>query len=237
MDDAPDGCWLRAGRQTGGKGRQGRQWLSPPGNLYISTLVRVRPDDPPAPTLALVAAVALHEALSTLTRHPRESGGPASFSAAQEGKKRDPRFRGDDGLKIKWPNDILAGDAKLAGILLERAGDAVVIGFGANLAHHPDNLDRPVTSLAALTGEAPDPAATATLLAERFASWLALWRAEGLGPIRAAWLERAHPEGTRLNTPEGEGGFVGLDDGGAMRLAMPDGSVKLIHAGDVFLAN
>jgi BirA family biotin operon repressor/biotin-[acetyl-CoA-carboxylase] ligase len=92
-------------------------WVSPPGNLYISTLVRVCPDDPPAPTLALVAAVALHDAL-----------GP--------------------GLTIKWPNDIMAGEAKLAGILLERAGDAVVVGFGANLAHHPKGLDRPVTPCA-----------------------------------------------------------------------------------------
>lgn len=138
-------------------------------------------------------------------------------------------------MRIKWPNDILAGDAKLAGILLERAGDAVVIGFGANLAHHPDNLDRPVTSIAALTGEAPDPALIAAQLADRFATWLASWRSEGLSPVRAAWLDRAHPLGTRLVTSGGEGAFAGLDEGGALRLARPDGAIKLIHAGDVYL--
>src|SRR3954468_5499421 len=100
-EGAPEGLWLRADRQTSGKGRQGRAWQSPPGNLHASTLVRLRPDDPPAPTLALVAAVALHE---VVTPHA-----PAAT--------------------IKWPNDLLVDGAKLAGILLERQGDAVVVGF------------------------------------------------------------------------------------------------------------
>jgi BirA family biotin operon repressor/biotin-[acetyl-CoA-carboxylase] ligase len=204
--------WLRAERQTGGKGRQGRAWLSPPGNLYISTLVRLRQGDPPAPTLALLAAVALQEALT-------------------------PFLRGDDEgvLRIKWPNDLLAGPAKLAGILLERSGDAVVIGFGANLAHHPQSLDRPVTSIAALGGTAPDPAGAAQDLAAAFAAWLTRWRSDGLAPIRAAWLAAAHPLGTPLSTPQGQGAFAGLDESGALRVERADGSIRLVHAGDVFL--
>jgi BirA family biotin operon repressor/biotin-[acetyl-CoA-carboxylase] ligase len=198
---------LRAERQTGGKGRQGRAWVSPPGNLYISTLVRVRPADPPAPTLALVAAVALHEVLAALA----------------------------SGVRIKWPNDIMAGGAKLAGILLERSGDAVVIGFGANLSHAPPGLDRPATSIAALSGTAPAAAAVAETLAGRFADWLSRWRAEGLEPIRHAWLAAAHPAGTRLSTPDGEGTFEGLEPTGALRLKLSDGSIRLVHAGDVFL--
>jgi BirA family biotin operon repressor/biotin-[acetyl-CoA-carboxylase] ligase len=204
-----EGSWLRAERQTVGRGRQGRAWSSPPGNLYASTLVRLQPGDPPAPTLALVAAVALHEVASA--------------------------WAPEAAIQIKWPNDLLAGGAKLAGILLERAGEAVVIGFGANLAHHPGGTERPVTSLAALTGSAPEPAPFLEQLAESFARHLARWRSQGIAPIRAAWLERAHPLGTALTTPEGEGLFDGLDETGALRLRLPHGEVRLVHAGDVFL--
>jgi BirA family biotin operon repressor/biotin-[acetyl-CoA-carboxylase] ligase len=169
--------------------------------------VRVRPADPPAPTLALVAAVALHETLSALAPE----------------------------VQIKWPNDVLASGAKLAGILLERSGDAVVIGVGANLAHHPHDLDRPVTSIAALTASSPAPAEAANQLAAVFARWLQRWRSEGLAPIRHAWLAAAHPVGTRLSTADGEGRFDGLEESGALRLKLIDGGIRLVHAGDVFL--
>jgi len=206
-DGAPEGLWLRAERQTGGKGRQGRAWQSPPGNLYASTLVRIGPADPPAPTLALVAAVALHEVVAIYA--------PST--------------------QIKWPNDLVFGNAKLAGILLERHGDAVVIGFGVNLAAYPEGLDRPVTSLSDLAGMAPEPGAFAEILAESFARWLGRWRAEGLAPVRRAWLAAAHPPGTALSTTEGEGLFDGIDEIGALRLRLADGSLRLIHAGDIFL--
>lgn len=204
-DGAVEGLWLRAGRQTGGKGRQGRVWESPPGNLYASTLVRLGPEDPPAPTLALVAAVALHEA--------------AAIHA--EGRE----------LRIKWPNDLLLDGAKLAGILLERSGDAVVIGFGVNLAQPPDGLDRPVARL----GPGAEAETLLGALAEAFARWLACWRSEGLKPVRDRWLAAAHPVGSPLSTPDGEGLFDGLDAGGALRLRRADGNIHIVHAGDVFL--
>jgi BirA family biotin operon repressor/biotin-[acetyl-CoA-carboxylase] ligase len=211
---AAEGLWLRADRQTGGKGRQGRDWESPLGNLYASTLVRLRPADPPAPSLALVAAVALHETLTL--------------------------FAAGASIAIKWPNDILAGPAKLAGILLERVDQCVVAGFGANLADRPPETSRPATSLAALGAAAPDPHLVCETLAESFARWLARWRGEGLAPVRAAWLAAAHPLGTALSThgPDGrrlEGLFEGLDGGGALRLRLADGSNHIVHAGDVFL--
>jgi BirA family biotin operon repressor/biotin-[acetyl-CoA-carboxylase] ligase len=201
--------WLRAERQTGGKGRQGREWHSPEGNLYVSTLVRLRPGDPPAPTLALVAAVALQEVVS------------AYLPVHQ--------------VLIKWPNDLLVEGAKLAGILLERADDAVVIGIGVNLAHHPQGLERPVTSLCDLTGSAPDPALFLENLADSFARWLGRWRGEGLARVRSTWLAAAHPIGTALSTHAGEGLFEGLDETGALRLRLADGRSRVIHAGDVFL--
>jgi BirA family biotin operon repressor/biotin-[acetyl-CoA-carboxylase] ligase len=206
-EGAPEGIWLRAGQQTGGKGRQGRAWRSPPGNLHASTLIRLQPGDPPAPTLALVAAVALHEVV--------EIYAPP--------------------VRIKWPNDLMFDGAKLAGILLEREGDAVIVGFGVNLASHPDSLGRPATSLAAPGGMAPEPAPFLDILARNFSRWLAIWRDRGLAPVRAAWLAAAHPLGTALATPEGEGLFEGLDETGALRLRLADGALRVIHAGDVFL--
>lgn len=210
---APEGLWLRAERQTSGRGRQGRAWQSPPGNFHGSTIVRLRAGDPAAATLALVAAVALEEAVAA-----HASGAP---------------------LTIKWPNDLLLGGAKLAGILLERADDAVVVGIGVNLAHHPDDLDRPVTSLAA-HGPAPDAARFAETLAGGFAAWLARWRGEGLAWVRDRWSARAHPAGTALQVhlPDGTsiaGAFERLDGDGALILRLAHGGLRAIHAGDVFL--
>lgn len=208
---AAEGLWLRAVEQSAGRGRQGRAWVSAPGNLYTSTLVRLRASDPGPATLALVASVALDEALRAYGADPW----------------------------IKWPNDLFVGDAKLTGILLERSGDAVVVGIGVNLAHHPESLDRPVTSLAALGLGAPDPAIFLQDLAEAFSRWLAIWRG-GLDPVRRRWLERAHPVGTALSVrlPDQapiDGLFDGLDEGGSLRLRLASGEVQVIHAGDVFM--
>jgi BirA family biotin operon repressor/biotin-[acetyl-CoA-carboxylase] ligase len=158
----------------------------------------------------LVAAVALHEVAAA--------------------------YAGEAEVIVKWPNDLLAGGAKLAGILLEREGEAVVIGFGLNLAHFPPDLERPATSLAALSGTVPDPASFLEALATAFACWLSRWRSEGLAAIRRQWLAVAHPPGTALALGDGlQGLFDGLDESGALRLRLADGSTRLIHAGDVFL--
>jgi BirA family biotin operon repressor/biotin-[acetyl-CoA-carboxylase] ligase len=207
-----EGVWLRAERQTGGRGRLGRSWVSPPGNLYASTLVRIRPNDPPAATLALVAAVALEETVSAYG-----SGMPV----------------------LKWPNDVLIDGAKLSGILLERAGDAVVIGIGVNLAHYPTDTDRRATSLAA-HNVAVVPEDFVETLAEAFARWVECWRGQGIDTIRRRWVAHAHPTGTPLNVrlPDGEaidGLFDGLDMEGALILRLADGTRRVIHAGDVFL--
>lgn len=211
----PEGLWLLAERQEAGRGRHGRPWVSEPGNLYASTLVRIRDTDPRAATLAMVAAVAVEQVLS-----PRLGGTPAM---------------------IKWPNDLLVAGAKIAGILLERHGEAVVVGIGVNLAHHPDDLGRPATSVAALTGTAPDPEGFLVELVESFAYWTGRWRSGGrLNPVRSRWLERAHPIGAALRAHVGggvalEGLFDGVDQDGALRLRLADGTARVIHAGDVFL--
>lgn len=209
-----EGLWLRAGTQTGGRGRHGRAWQSPAGNLYASTIVRPRPGDPPPATLAMVAALALHQ---------------VSSAYGEEGR-----------LALKWPNDLLLDGAKLSGILLETADDAVVVGFGVNLAHRPEGLDRPTASFATAGLGAPDPAAFLADLADAFARWVARWRGEGLALILREWQARAHAVGTPLGTtgPDGgrvEGLFDGLDENGALRLRLGDGRTHILHAGDVFL--
>lgn len=208
---ASEGLWLRAERQTAGKGRHGRPWESPLGNLYISTLIRMRPSDPAAATLALVAAVALEETVSVFGVHPM----------------------------LKWPNDLLVGGAKLSGILLERADDAVVVGFGVNLSYCPAGLGQPATSIAVYS-PAPDPGMFAETLAESFGRWVERWRGEGLATVRERWLARAHPIGTALTARLADGTsedglFGGLDRDGALMLRLADGTVRAIHAGDVFL--
>jgi len=207
---AAEGTWLRADAQSGGRGRAGRSWSSPPGNLYASTIVRLHRGEPEPATLALVAGVALEEVASA--------------------------YAGTGRLRLKWPNDLMVGSAKLAGILLERADDAVVIGFGVNLAHHPETLERPTASFATLGLAAPDPGGFALDLAEALARWIARWRGEGLAPVRARWLERAHPIGSALAANGVEGLFEGLDAQGALLLRRADGSIETIRAGDVFLA-
>lgn len=239
-DGAPEGLWLRAERQTGGRGRSGRMWISPPGNLHASTLVRLRDTDPPAPTLALVAGVALYQAVQPFFRHPGENRDPGTPDHPEIIAAFDPDLRGADRLQLKWPNDLLVGARKLAGILLERVEAAVVIGIGVNLAHHPEDQVRPATSLAAEGLLGPPADAFLTDLARGFEVTLSSWRERGLANIRAAWLDAAHPLGTSLVThgPDGEtltGTFDGLDPDGACRLRLADGAVRLIHAGDVFL--
>jgi len=210
-----DGLWLRADRQTAGRGRQGRDWSSPSGNFYGSTLVRLQPSDPMAATLALVAAVAIEDAVRSCL---------PDIGAR---------------LALKWPNDLLIDGAKLSGILLERTGDAIVIGMGINLASAPGLPDRATTALGD-HGVSVTPEAMQALLADAMTRWIAVWREQGMFAIIARWEARAHPHGTPLTArlPDGQvltGTFHGLANDGALRLGLADGSVHVIHAGDIFL--
>jgi BirA family biotin operon repressor/biotin-[acetyl-CoA-carboxylase] ligase len=141
-----------------------------------------------------------------------------------------------EGLMLKWPNDLMLSGRKLGGILLERSGDRVVIGFGVNLASAPKLADRDAAAL----GAPMTPQAFAPLLAASFARLLQLWRKTESSALVRAWQERAHLPGTRLtlHVAQGEtvsGRFGGLDPDGALRLILADGSIEVIRAGDVFL--
>jgi BirA family transcriptional regulator, biotin operon repressor / biotin---[acetyl-CoA-carboxylase] ligase len=137
---------------------------------------------------------------------------------------------------LKWPNDVLLGGSKLAGILLERSGNRVVVGIGVNLASAPDLPDRQSASL----GGAMAPEAFAPLLAGSFARLLQLWRVSDSSALGRAWEQRAHFAGTRLTVHVSAdetvtGRFAGLEPDGALRLILDDGRVEVIRAGDVEL--
>jgi len=207
---AVEGDWLVALEQHSGKGRQGRSWTSAAGNFYGSTLVQLRAGDPSAQTLSLIAGLALIEAID----------------AAVPGQA----------LMLKWPNDVLLLGRKLAGILLERMGDRVVIGFGVNLAMAPKLPDR---QGAALGGQVT-PLAFAPLLAASFARLLTLWRQSEPGLIIQAWLARGHPVGTKLtvhvsNSERISGRFDGLELDGALRLRLDNNELEIVRAADVEL--
>jgi len=213
-EGAAEGLWLRAGRQLAGKGRMGRQWEGEEGNLYASTLIRIRSSDPPAPSLALVAAVAVHRALED--------------------------FVSREAIAIKWPNDIMVGAAKCCGMLLERSGDAIVIGIGVNITRAPHLTDRQTISLHDLGATGCDAETVLDGIARHFVQLIGQWRHFGVEAIARAWMERAHPAGTPLAVllPDGQhlsGRFDRLDREGALILRLADGGSRAIHAGDVFL--
>jgi BirA family transcriptional regulator, biotin operon repressor / biotin---[acetyl-CoA-carboxylase] ligase len=215
-----DRLWITGGAQTSGRGRRGRDWTSPPGNLYAS----LRLEDPApsrrAAELCFVAALALSDAVAATA--PR--------AGAQ--------------LALKWPNDVLIGGAKVAGILVEAVHEAdrfaAAIGCGVNIAHHPEGLAYPVTHLAA-TDKPVDAALLFSALSDAIALRLDQWRAgDGFIETRSDWLSRAaglgRPVKVRLPDREIEGVFEALDEEGALILREAGGGRRPISAGEIFFA-
>jgi BirA family transcriptional regulator, biotin operon repressor / biotin---[acetyl-CoA-carboxylase] ligase len=208
--------WITAQSQSAGRGRRGSAGISPPGNLY-TTLLLTEPSAPEtAPQLSFVAALALHDAVAACAPQL----GPA--------------------LKVKWPNDLLAGPAKLAGILIEGESDpvfTVAIGIGVNCATHPSDVAYPATDLAS-NGAVVAPDALLSELARAMQQRLAQWNGgQGFAAIRADWLKRAAGLGeslrVRLSARELAGRFQGLDEAGRLLLEQDNGVTK-ITAGEVF---
>lgn len=217
-EGAADGTVVWARCQSAGRGRRGRQWVSPEGNLYCSIVMR--PDVPLARAagLSLVAAVAAGDMV-------------AGFLPGRK-------------VEHKWPNDILVGGAKIAGILLESSGGPqgragwVVVGCGVNLAVHPAGDGLSATDIGRERGA---PVATGEALAallESLHRWRGRWETAGIPPVRDAWLARARGLGeeiaVRLPREEVRGRFEGLDETGALLLRLADSTLRTISAGDVF---
>jgi len=212
-----EGLAIQALRQSAGRGRQGRGWESPAGNLYISLLLRPAVPLREAPQWSFVAAVALAETLK-----------PLLPEAAK--------------LTLKWPNDLLLDGAKAAGILVEtgvatnNALDWICIGMGVNIATKPSLPDRATACLAEFLPDPPAPEVLAARLLQNLAHWHDLRLAQGFAPIRDAWLRHAPAMGAPVSVKRDgalmEGSFAGLSPEGGLLLAKGR-EVQLILAGEV----
>jgi BirA family biotin operon repressor/biotin-[acetyl-CoA-carboxylase] ligase len=211
--------WITAHRQTAGRGRRGRSFISERGNLYASLLLTNACPPSSAAELSFVAALALHDAL------------------AKTATALLPR------LALKWPNDVLCDQRKLAGILIEGetlpgGALATVVGIGLNCAHHPEGMVYPATDLA--TAGAPVlPRCVLRALSGTMLQRLLEWdRGRAFALTRTAWLARAFgvgkPVRILLSDRQLEGRFECLDEAGRLLLRREDGSIELISAGDVF---
>ena len=217
---APEGTVVVAEAQLKGKGRRGRSWFSPAGEgIYVSVILRPRVPPSEAPQLVLMAAVAAAEALLAQAAIP---------------------------VSVKWPNDILVGGKKIAGILTEMrlAGDRidhVVIGMGVNVNTPAEGLPREIaaiaTSLCAVTGRTFPRTGLLRAYLEKLEGWYTLFQERRFEPIRERWLEIARIIGKQVKiagvdrTYEGE--VVDIDPTGFLLLKSADGGIQRILAGDV----
>ncbi len=209
--------WAR--RQTAGRGRLQRTWISPEGNLYVSLILRPKVPAREATALTFVAAVAVADAVAAL-------------------------LPDDAPVRCKWPNDVLVGGKKIAGILLESAITAdgslewVIVGIGINVAAHPpaSEIIYPATSLAAAGAAATVLEDVLDMLCQRLDHWLRRWTDAGFAAVRAAWMARAHELGRPIAVGCGgepvRGVFRGLDEDGTLVIEGDDG-IRRISVGDV----
>jgi BirA family biotin operon repressor/biotin-[acetyl-CoA-carboxylase] ligase len=210
--------WLRADRQSAGRGRRGRTWASPLGNLFLTYLGPTHAPPADVARLGFCAALAVADLADSV----------AGAGAAQ----------------LKWPNDVQIGGRKLSGILLE-SGRApsdgwFALGIGVNLIWAPDDVEQPVSALSEL-GDAPSADAATAFVVDRLGFWSARYVSDGFALIRDAWVKRAIGLGgrvvARLGAETIEGVAEALTDDGALRLRLSDGGARAISAGEIFLSS
>lgn len=220
-DGTPDLTIVLAREQKGGRGRRGRPWRSPPGNLYSTTVLQGPMPASVAAQAGFVAAVALAEAIDLL------SGGQAAVT-------------------LKWPNDVLLNGGKVAGILLESSGthrdhvDWLIIGLGVNIASAPVDTPYRATSLRAEGLMRVTPEIALDTYFPGFVAWRERWRRDGFGPVREAWLQRAQGLGqaieVRIADRSVRGLFVTMDDSGALVIEDEKAKRQTVAAGEIFFA-
>jgi BirA family biotin operon repressor/biotin-[acetyl-CoA-carboxylase] ligase len=210
--------WIVAGAQSKGRGRQGRDWASPPGNLYATLYTGLNAPASALPQLGLLASLAVYDLATHALKH-------------------------DAALSLKWPNDVLLGGRKVSGILAETVNLAltgpshVAIGCGVNLRHAPAVTRYGATTLAE-HGADISPGDAAPVLFEAMAHWLQAWNGgSGFETLRQEWMKRSDHLGTviglDLGTERIEGTFATLASDGGLVLELPDGTRRTVHAGDV----
>lgn len=226
--------WYAALQQTEGRGRRGRNWESPRGNLAASLLIVPEAPDSVIATLGFVAGVALNHALTRVMPDARLRTGIDGADGTSEGSRAR--------IALKWPNDVLADGAKLAGILLEaqRRADgrqAIVIGFGVNVVAAPRDLPYPATALRDM-GSLADAQMIFAALAASWVECYARWsNGAGISDILALWRKAAAGIGAEVavqrNTDVVRGVFETIDDAGRLIVRGNDGQRIAIAAGDV----
>lgn len=208
--------WITAGQQTLGRGRTGRDWISPKGNFYGSHLfpTDLRPDQ--RGLYSFAAALAVFDTVSELCPNAD--------------------------LTLKWPNDVLLGGAKLSGLLLETGQTHtqawVIMGIGINVASYPEGLDYAATSLSSLSGETVTLEKLRIKLVDKIDHWKRTLEISGFRPLRVVWLDRAAnvpgKVNVRLPTESFSGEAVDLGQDGSLHVRLANGTIRQVHAGDVF---
>lgn len=219
---AAHGAFLWAKRQTQGRGRYSREWVSQEGNLFVSILLA--PDEP----LNLIPQISFISALAAA-----ESVAPLLPQASQ--------------LKCKWPNDLLLNGKKLGGILLESfetlEADGpkrwVIIGLGLNVEHCPPGTEFPGTYLKEAGVEIVSAKIVLSRFIHHFIEWYGVWQEKGFAPVRKAWLKHCEGLGreVKVTLPQETiyGIFHSLDTSGNLQLKLPDGKTRKIAAGDLYV--
>ena len=213
--------WIAAARQTAGRGRRGRAWETGEGNLAATYLFATPKPPGEAAQMSFVAALAVADLATAFVPTPL--------------------------VALKWPNDLLVGGHKAAGILVESGPAAagglwVAVGIGINLASAPAAADRPATTFSDhMRAPPPKPLEALNVLADAFERWRAIWEGAGFPVIARAWTARAHglggPCAAHLTDETVRGVAEGLDEDGALRLRTAAGTVRRITAGDVFFGD
>lgn len=212
-------CWIHADRQTSGRGRLGREWISPDGNLYTTALFPFEGKLSEAPLVCFVAGLAVTDAILKIC--------PGIQTRVQ----------------LKWPNDVVVVDKKLGGILIETGSHHrttwMAVGFGINLKFAPESIDRPTIALAKLVENTPSPTEFLTALDMAFRDRMIDLAQNGFHAARQDWLQRTVHTGRNVtyvnNGEQCQAVFEGLDTDGAMIVRNADGKTHHVRAGDVGL--
>jgi BirA family biotin operon repressor/biotin-[acetyl-CoA-carboxylase] ligase len=211
------GAVVWAESQTAGRGRLGRDWVSPPGNLYCSIVMRPQIDSARLPEFSFVAALAVRDALVPVI--------PATTPVA-----------------FKWPNDVLAGGRKVAGILVEAEKlpdedrTALIVGIGINVVSAPRETDYPATCVSAVA-RAPRVSRLLSSLVAALDRRVEFWTRNGFAAIRQEWMNNAYGVGEKVTSSTGiSGRFTGLDETGALIVSMTDGERRRLVSGSVRFA-
>lgn len=214
--------WIVAQEQTAGRGRHGRSWISPPGNLYATLMLEVPVPLSKALELSFVCALAMRETVQTFLQNGDEDGA----------------------VLLKWPNDILVKDRKISGILLEtlevfgQERTALALGFGLNLSSAPTDVRTPSTCLSALGAQGVPAFGALACLATCVARTLEAWSlGQHFPAIVTEWTRHAWRLGEPLSLKTGqeeiEGTFLGLSQDGALLMRLDNGQIRVFHAGDI----